>query len=826
MQVSNEIKAEINSVLANKQQNQEFEARFGEFSEQGFKPSIEIEEFTRLNSYVKSFSKFEGIEYSFIVCYPSGSETLRLTQVLEPPTGSNLSFPWKNSKIIDERLVIKKKIKNIDSPEFNTRFSLCEEKILQKSDYGLLKGQPSFFKSRKRITYSFKGFKIEMSMFLSSKSIDDLEKSRMSYDIEIEVDNSNSDSEALLSFTSEILKVIQNSKTLMSVSLKKNVLKDYGDLVKSCKFSGVQPETIKSSKIDIQAEYALTLKLDGRRSLLFIRGKFIYAINSKLQFSCVEEISDNSFHSTIMDCEFYKGVFWIFDLFVFKGTDLRDNASYTLKTRLENVRIVCKAINNSKFLEKEYFFGNTFTNSVNLLKNDFTSGIDGIIYTLVNKAYPSKKNGCVPLKWKPRELNTIDFKIKKISSDSEKETWELYCYDTIEDILFSVPDYPESISTLHIGKNSFISGSVVEFMFDRITEQFVPLKTRHDKIRGNHISVARDNFETIVYPFDFETLRRTRKNSYFFNMRRYHNWIKSKLLYKYSAKSGSLLDLACGKGGDIHKWISHNIRRVSGYDICSDSIKEANTRLYKVLSNPTTKNFEFSFFQIDLSLGNFQVEQKFDTVSCFFAIHYFFKDLESINRIVCLIKDSLKKDGHFIMTTFCDKELEKISYTLDNSKVKITPTKTSESKESLDSPFGKSIDVWISDTVLDLPTPEYVFDFEYFVGLMGAVGITLIETQLFEETYPEWCENENSISLSEKKLSFLNRAAVFKNTGKRVETVPVVPVVPVVETFPTVFSKNQLKTKKVSELKDILSSMGLLNIGKKEELISKILENK
>jgi mRNA (guanine-N7-)-methyltransferase len=50
-------------------------------------------------------------------------------------------------------------------------------------------------------------------------------------------------------------------------------------------------------------------------------------------------------------------------------------------------------------------------------------------------------------------------------------------------------------------------------------------------------------------------------------MRRFHNNVKRQLYDKYTKNIYKLLDLACGKGGDLDKWVSNNIKYVVGYDI-------------------------------------------------------------------------------------------------------------------------------------------------------------------------------------------------------------------------------------------------------------------
>lgn len=74
---------------------------------------------------------------------------------------------------------------------------------------------------------------------------------------------------------------------------------------------------------------------------------------------------------------------------------------------------------------------------------------------------------------------------------------------------------------------------------------------------------------------------KNREKSKFYNMQNFHNHIKRKLINKYGYGCEKLIDLGCGKGGDIHKWIDNNVQKVIGYDINDEYLIEAQNRFNK-----------------------------------------------------------------------------------------------------------------------------------------------------------------------------------------------------------------------------------------------------
>lgn len=130
----------------------------------------------------------------------------------------------------------------------------------------------------------------------------------------------------------------------------------------------------------------------------------------------------------------------------------------------------------------------------------------------------------------------------------------------------------------------------------------------------------------------------------------FHNEAKRALLAAYvpppggsgSESGSSLLDLACGRGGDVHKWLSLGIARVKGLDVSLASVEEARARF---AARNSGKQYEFHAADLQQPWTDGQV---YDVVSCMFALHYFFGTEDAAKRLLQTVSDHLRPGGVFL----------------------------------------------------------------------------------------------------------------------------------------------------------------------------------
>lgn len=153
-------------------------------------------------------------------------------------------------------------------------------------------------------------------------------------------------------------------------------------------------------------------------------------------------------------------------------------------------------------------------------------------------------------------------------------------------------------------------------------------------------------------------------------MRNFNNWVKSMLINEYMAKvkqsksygaSLRVLDMCCGKGGDLLKWRKANISHLICADIAQVSLEQCQQRYNDMVNRKGSNDRGYSpiytaeFITADCT--KVRLREKFkdpsmqlDFVNCQFAFHYSF---ESLPQADCMLKnasESLRPGGYFIGT--------------------------------------------------------------------------------------------------------------------------------------------------------------------------------
>ncbi|OBA27385.1 guanine-N(7)-methyltransferase [Hanseniaspora valbyensis NRRL Y-1626] len=269
------------------------------------------------------------------------------------------------------------------------------------------------------------------------------------------------------------------------------------------------------------------------------------------------------------------------------------------------------------------------------------------------------------------------------------------------------------------------------------------------------------------------TMGEKRHMSPIIKLKNFNNVIKYILISKYTKQQGVVLELACGKGGDLIKYGRNNISQWIGFDISEQSISEAKRR-FLTMKRKHQLNYQTILAQGDCfghSLAPIVAnlpECRFpcDVVSIQFALHYAFETEQKARRAIQNVSKSLKIGGNFLGTIpdseFLRYKLKKFPEDYDKKlkwgnkvyKVEFESDNFIKNGYEWDSPFGQLYTYYLKDAIDNVP--EYVIPFETLRSICDDYGLELklkkSFTQFFADEFPEWMK-----SLSRNQLEGIKR---------------------------------------------------------------------
>lgn len=259
-----------------------------------------------------------------------------------------------------------------------------------------------------------------------------------------------------------------------------------------------------------------------------------------------------------------------------------------------------------------------------------------------------------------------------------------------------------------------------------------------------------------------------RSKSRIFFMRNFNNWIKSMLINDYivdvksSIKHGEplrVLDMCCGKGGDLLKWEKAGITHLICTDIAEVSIQQCEER-YKTMADRFGRNqrnnrfnsslFSAEFFACDSTLQRLREKYQnasieLNLVSCQFAFHYCF---ESFKQAECMIRNAaecLKENGYFIGTIPDANEIIKRQRSADSTEFGNDLYRISFLCDANEPPlFGAKYNFELDGVV---NCPEFLVHFPLLEKLAKKYGLKLIMKQRFEDYFNKNKESGKSASI-------------------------------------------------------------------------------
>lgn len=264
--------------------------------------------------------------------------------------------------------------------------------------------------------------------------------------------------------------------------------------------------------------------------------------------------------------------------------------------------------------------------------------------------------------------------------------------------------------------------------------------------RDNHATVVASHYNKLE-----ERGLQERSKSRIFYMRNFNNWIKSILINRYINRIKEkvalgaplrVMDMCCGKGGDLLKWSKGNITHLICTDIAEVSVEQCEAR-YKNMAQKGDhggKMFTAEFFAADATLKRLREKYRdpsveLHLVSCQFAFHYCFESLKQAEFMLKNAAECLKEGGYFIGTIPNAYEIMKRQRAAGGDSFGNDVYKISFLCDTEKPPlFGAKYNFQL-DGVVDCP--EFLVYFPMLVKLALKFGLKLVEKQRFDEFYEE-----------------------------------------------------------------------------------------
>ncbi|XP_037382663.1 mRNA cap guanine-N7 methyltransferase-like [Talpa occidentalis] len=263
-----------------------------------------------------------------------------------------------------------------------------------------------------------------------------------------------------------------------------------------------------------------------------------------------------------------------------------------------------------------------------------------------------------------------------------------------------------------------------------------------------------------------------RSQSRIFYLRNFNNWMKSILIGEFLEKVRqkkkrdiTVLDLGCGKGGDLLKWRKGRINKLVCVDIADVSVRQCQQRYedMKTRSRGNEYIFNAEFITADCSkellIDRYRdPEMCFDICSCQFVCHYSFETYEQADMMLRNACERLSPGGYYIGTTPNSFELiRRLEASETESFGNEIYTVTFQKKG--DYPlFGCKYDFHLEGVV---DVPEFLVYFPLLNEMAKKYKMKLVYKKSFLEFYEEKIKN------SENKMLLKRMQALEVSLEKR-----------------------------------------------------------
>lgn len=381
--------------------------------------------------------------------------------------------------------ITKKRKDFINLKKYPIRIALNEEKLINKKDFKLLtdiqfskeyrfQNRVSVFTEDNLFRIDFTSVKFERGKtFKQSKVVN----SFPIYEIEVEfiggdlkeVSTKEVVFNSFMKYIALLLSIYYDTSLILTTTLKNEVLDKYKLLITTDKklrksnrnlknkykfkdYITAKPVTLhrnnvrSSGKPNILKNYGVTFKADGMNMLLYICPNDVkeitedtgnvFMIDSNFNVLSTGITLDN-WDNSILEGEFISehNKIYLYDMLYARKLDIRNKPLESFvsgqTSRLSYLKDFMESLSNVKsiikIVEKPYLFGNDkeiFLKSKKLWddRKSLEFHVDGLIFAPATEPYPNKPGTWTRLlKWKPSNLNSMDFLIETVKETNRRD---------------------------------------------------------------------------------------------------------------------------------------------------------------------------------------------------------------------------------------------------------------------------------------------------------------------------------------------------------------------------------------------------------------------
>jgi ribA/ribD-fused uncharacterized protein len=367
--------------------------------------------------------------------------------------------------------------------------------------------------------------------------------------------------------------------------------------------------------------------------------------------------------------------------------------------------------------------------------------------------------------------------------------------------------------------------TIIECSRDTVTNRWNILRTRYDKTYqlrvkgepqfGNDIWTAEDIWTNIHSPITEDMLRSVStvpvddlaEDTLYYkdtlesrdramkDVLEFHNTLKKQLYKTYVKKGTTLLELAVGRGNDLHKWRLVGPSKVVGIDLSESNLSAPRQGacvryLQTQRDSPKEKLPPVLFLAADMTqsletqdnrylrlllgkepastpyLEQFAGLSTFDAISCQFAIHYACGSEETFRTFVGNL--TAHGTGMFFGTCMDGQAVYSLLLGTTGHLFRGPKTVWGEFRkdyaegEGWTEEFGKQITVKLES--FERPVQEYLVPWGKVTEILKENGYELVQTTMFGDAYAN--QSRFTFEAEHQAFSFLHRSFAFKRVEK------------------------------------------------------------